>query len=215
MILSTLALAAALLSPPQDSVNAGLAIASHAAQVYRGLSSFRADFVQVIDDAMLGPLTSKGRLLQSGTSKLSMRFTDPSGDALVMDGQALWVYTPSTTPGQVIKLPLPSGPTFGPNVLAWLLDDPVGRYQVSYIRGDYLDGSTVDVIGLVPIDKTLPFSRAVLWLGREDALPHRLELREKNGATRTLTLSRIRTNQPVTDQSFRFEIPGGVRVVER
>lgn len=214
MIIQTLALAM-LLSAPADTTNAGLAIARHAAEVYRGLSSFRADFVQVIDDSMLGQLTTRGRLLQSGTSKLSMRFSDPDGDALVMDGAALWVYTPSTTPRQVIKLPLPSGPTFGPNVLAWLLDDPVGRYRVTYIRPDYLDGSPVDVIGLQPIDQSLPFSRAVLWIGREDALPHRVEVRERSGAVRTLTLSRLRINQPVTDDSFRFDIPNGVRVVER
>jgi outer membrane lipoprotein-sorting protein len=86
---------------------------------------------------------------------------------------------------------------------------------VTYVRPDYLDGSAVDVIRLEPIDTSLPFSRAVLWLGREDALPHRLELRERSGTVRTLTLSRIRTNQPVTDDSFRFDLPGGVRVVER
>lgn len=214
MIIAALALVT-LLTGPADTTNAGLAIARHAAEVYRGLTSFRADFVQVIDDSMLGQMTTRGHLLQSGTSKLSMRFTDPSGDALVMDGAALWVYTPSTTPRQVLKLPLPSGPTFGPNVLAWLLDDPVGRYRVTYVRPDYLDGSAVDVIRLEPIDTSLPFSRAVLWLGREDALPHRLELRERSGTVRTLTLSRIRTNQPVTDDSFRFDLPGGVRVVER
>jgi outer membrane lipoprotein-sorting protein len=214
VIIAALALVA-LLTGQADTTNAGLAIARHAAEVYRGLTSFRADFVQVIDDSMLGQMTTRGHLLQSGTSKLSMRFTDPSGDALVMDGAALWVYTPSTTPRQVLKLPLPSGPTFGPNVLAWLLDDPVGRYRVTYVRPDYLDGSAVDVIRLEPIDTSLPFSRAVLWLGREDALPHRLELRERSGTVRTLTLSRIRTNQPVTDDSFRFDLPGGVRVVER
>jgi outer membrane lipoprotein-sorting protein len=208
---------ALLLAPSQarDSTNAGVAIAKHAADVYRDLSSFRADFVQVIDDSMLGQLVTKGRLYQSGTSKLSMRFTDPAGDAIVMDGQALWVYTPSTTPNQVIKLPPPSGPTFGPNVVAWLLDKPTERYQVTYVRADYLDGSPVDVIRLTPIDQSLAFARAVLWIGREDALPHRVELRERSGTLRTLTFNRIRINQPVTDDTYRFDVPSGVRVVER
>ncbi len=80
--------------------------------------------------------TSSGRLIQAGTARLSMQFADPKGDALVMDGQWLWVYTPSTAPGQVIKMPLPSGPTFGPNVLAWLLDDPVRRYRISFVGAE-------------------------------------------------------------------------------
>ncbi len=216
MLSAALALALTITGPPaQDTTNAGILIARHAAEVYRGLSSFRADFVQVIDDSMLGQLNTRGRLYQSGTSKLSMRFTDPDGDALIMDGQSLWVYTPSTAPRQVIKLPLPSGPTFGPNVVAWLLDNPTERYKVTYVRPDYLDGSTVDVIRLTPIDQTLAFARATLWIGREDALPHRVELRERSGTVRTLTFSRIRTNQAVPEDIFRFDTPSGVRVVER
>lgn len=215
-MLATLLLVCALATPRQaDTTNAGVAIARHAAEIYRGLSSFRADFVQVIDDSMLGQLVTKGRLYQSGTSKLSMRFSDPAGDAIVMDGEALWVYTPSSAPGQVIKLPPPSGPGFGPNIVAWLLDNPTERYQVTFVRPDYLDGSSVDVIRLTPIDRTLAFSRAVLWIGREDALPHRVEVRERTGALRTLTFSRIRTNQPVSDDLYRFDIPKGVRVIER
>ena len=215
-MLVTLALTLVLSAPPApDSTNAGVAIARHAAEVYRGLSSFRADFVQVIADSMLGQLVTKGRLTQSGSSKLSMRFTDPAGDAIVMDGQALWVYTPSTTPNQVIKLPPPSGPNFGPNVVAWLLDKPTERYQITYVRADYLDGSPVDLIRLTPLDQSLAFARAVLWIGREDALPHRVELRERSGTVRTLTFSRIRTNQPIADDLYQFEVPSGVRVVER
>ena len=205
--------AGALFSQGTDSSAA--AIAERAARTYQTLSSFRADFRQIIDDEMLGVMKSRGRLVQSGTGRLSMRFTDPSGEAIVMDGKQIWVYTPSTTPGQVLRLPMPSGPTFGPNVLAWLLDHPAQRYRISYLRSDEYEQRPVDVIALVPLDKALPFSRAVLWLDQGDALPRRLDLEEHSGTKRTLTLTDIRTNARLADDTFRFEVPSGVQIVDQ
>jgi outer membrane lipoprotein-sorting protein len=55
----------------------------------------------------------------------------------------------------------------------------------------------------------------VLWLDRDDGLPRRLEITEHSGATRTLTLRRVRVNQPVPDKTFTFQVAAGVRVVEQ
>lgn len=198
----------------QDTAPNAADIAERAAKVYQALSSFRANFRQVIDDSMIGSFESRGKLIQTGTSKLSMRFSDPAGEAIVMDGKQVWVYTPSTTPGQVLRLPLPSGPTFGPNVLAWLLDHPSERYTTRYVREDLLESRPVDVIALTPRDSTLPFQRAVLWIDRTDALPRRLQLQERSGARRTLTLSRVEINVPVAARTFTFVVPPGVRIIE-
>jgi outer membrane lipoprotein-sorting protein len=61
----------------------------------------------------------------------------------------------------------------------------------------------------------LPFTQAVIWLDREDALPRRLEILEQSGATRTLQLSRLRVNAPIADNTFRFKVPAGARVVDQ
>jgi outer membrane lipoprotein carrier protein len=191
------------------------AIVGRSSRVYRSLSSLRADFVQVIDNPMIDSAESRGTLVQAGEDKLAMRFTDPPGEAIVIDGQHVWIYTPSTTPGQVIRMSVPSGPVYGYNMLAWLLDHPAERYKASYVRTDRLNGRTVDIVQLVPAVPDLPFERAVLWLDREDGLPRRLEISEPSGATRTLTLSKVRTNQKVPKGTFTFEVPSGVRVVDQ
>jgi outer membrane lipoprotein carrier protein len=192
------------------------AIVGRSSQVYRSLTSLKADFVQVIDNPMIDSAESRGALVQAGPDKLSMRFTDPSGEAVVIDGQSVWIYTPSTTPGQVIRAAVPSGgPVYGYNMLAWLLDRPAERYKASYVRGDKLNGRAVDVVQLEPAVPDLPFERAVLWLDREDALPRRLEITEKSGALRTLTLSKVRVNQSVPANTFTFQVPAGVRVVDQ
>jgi outer membrane lipoprotein carrier protein len=191
-------------------------IVGRASRVYRSLSSLRADFVQVIDNPMIDSAESRGTLVQSGEAKLAMRFTDPPGEAVVIDGEHVWVYTPSTVPDQVLRMRLPSGgPVYGYNILAWLLDRPAERYEAKYVRQDRLGGRLVDVVELVPAVPDLPFERAVVWLDRGDALPRRLEILEPSGATRTLTLSKVRTNEPVTDRTFRFEVPKGARVVDQ
>jgi outer membrane lipoprotein-sorting protein len=58
-------------------------------------------------------------------------------------------------------------------------------------------------------------TKAIVWLDQEKALPRRLEIHEESGATRTLSLSRIRVNEPLPSQTFAFKAPKGVRVVEQ
>ena len=191
-------------------------IVGRSSRVYRSLSSLKADFVQVIDNPMIDSAESRGTLVQAGADKLSMRFRDPPGEAVVIDGQSVWIYTPSTTPGQVIRTTVPSGgPVYGYNMLAWLLDRPAERYTASYVRGEKLNGRVVDVVQLVPAVPDLPFDRAILWLDREDGLPRRLEITERSGALRTLTLSKMRVNQSVPASTFTFQVPSGVRVVDQ
>ena len=210
-----LTLAALLIAVPAAAQDAG-AIIGRASRVYRSLSSLRADFVQVIDNPMIDSAESRGTLVQSGEAKLAMRFSDPPGEAIVIDGEHVWVYTPSTVPDQVLRMALPSGgPVYGYNILAWLLDRPAERYEASYVRQDKVGGRAVDVVELVPAVPDLPFERAIVWIDRGDALPRRLDILEPSGATRTLTLSNVRTNQRVAESTFRFEVPRGVRVVDQ
>jgi outer membrane lipoprotein carrier protein len=192
------------------------AIIGRAARVYRSLSSLKADFVQVIDNPMIDSTESRGTLVQAGPAKFAMRFSDPPGEAIVIDGRHVWVYTPSTVPGQVIRLGVPSGgPVYGYNILAWLLDRPAERYQARLLKSEELNGRAMDVVELVPAVPDLPFEKAVLWLDREDALPRRLKITERNGAVRTLTLSRLRVNQAMPAKTFTFEVPEGVRIVDQ
>jgi outer membrane lipoprotein carrier protein len=199
-------------APAQDAAG----IVGRSSRVYRSLSSLAADFVQVIDNPMIDSAESRGTLVQAGEDRLAMRFTDPRGEAIVIDGRSIWVYTPSTTPGQVIRMGVPSGgPVYGYNVLAWLLDRPAERYTATYVRSDRLNGRPVDVVRLDPAVPDLPFERAIVWLDKEDGLPRRLEITEHSGAIRTLTLSKVRTNRSVPEDTFVFKVPAGVRVIDQ
>jgi outer membrane lipoprotein carrier protein len=207
-----LALAAAGPIHAQDAS----AIIGRSSRVYRSLSSLRADFTQIIQNPMIDSTESRGTLTQEGEAKLSMRFSDPPGEAIVIDGQHVWVYTPSTVPGQVIRLAAPSGgPVYGYNLLAWFLDRPAERYKATFLRTEELNGRSMDVVELEPSVPDLPFERAVLWLDRQDALPRKLDITEKSGSRRMLTLSKLQVNRPAPAGTFTFEVPKGVRIVDQ
>lgn len=204
------------LAPAAARAQDANALVGRSSRVYRSLTSLTADFVQLIDNPMIDSAESRGTLVQAGPDKLAMRFTDPPGEAVIIDGRSVWVYTPSTTPGQVIRMSVPSGgPVYGYNMLAWLLDRPAERYTASYLQADVVGGRSMDVVELVPAVPDLPFEKAVLWLDRADGIPRRLEITEHSGATRTLTLSKVRVNRSIADSTFRFQVPSGVRVVDQ
>lgn len=212
LLLALAAASAATTQAPPDPV----ALVRRAGSTYRTLSSLQADFVQVIEDTRMGDsLRSAGRLYQAGQNGFAMRFSDPPDEAIVLDGRFAWFYTPSTTPGQVIRMPMESDPVYGVNLLARILDRPAERYEITPVRSDTLGGRRVSVVALVPRAANVNFRRAVLWLDGEEALPRRIELEESPGARRVLTLTRIRPNAPIPREMFEFRVPRGVRVVDQ
>jgi outer membrane lipoprotein-sorting protein len=190
------------------------AAVARAARVYQGLSSFQADFRQRIDDPMVDHSEARGRLYQSGPSRFAMRFSDPAGGAIVMDGSAVWVYLPDEAPNQVLKYPPPGGATYQQNPLGYLLDRPTEKYRATWLREEPIEGTIADVLLLEPLRGDLGFRRATLWLDRESGLPRKVELDERL-FVRTLTLSRVRTNGTVPASTYVFRVPDGVRVVEQ
>ncbi len=196
----------------QDAV----AAVRRAGTTYRSLTSLQADFIQVIQDPGVGDtLKSTGRLYQAGANAFAMRFDDPPDEAIVIDGKFVWVYTPSSTPGQVIRMRMETDPVYGANLLAKILDRPAERYRPTWLRADTLGGRAVGVVAIVPTGESLNYSKAVLWLDQESALPRRIELTESGGVRRILTLTHLKPNGAIDKTVFEFKVPKGVRVVDQ
>src|SRR5947199_8406510 len=110
-----------------------------------------------------------------------MRFTDPKNDRVVADGHRLWLYTPSTTPGQVIRTAIPGTGTTGPNLIGQFVEHPRERYTARYVRADSLADGPVDVLSLTPRVTDLPHSEATVWCPKRDGLVRRIEIVEGSG----------------------------------
>ena len=188
----------------------------HASASYDTVRTLAADFTQVVDNPMLGdPDTTRGRLYQQRPSFFAMRFSDPQNDRIVADGRRLWLYTPSTTPGQVIRTTIPGTGSTGPNLIGQFVEHPRERYSASYVRRDSIAGVAVDVIALTPRVTDLPYSEAIVWIAKPDGLIRRIEIVENSGQRRTITLKNLTVNKPVPAREFRFAPTSGVRVVDQ
>src|SRR2546428_13841633 len=192
-------------------------ILDRASATYQTITSLSAEFVQIITNPMIGtPDTTRGRLYQMRPSRFAMRFTAPKGDRIVADGRFLWLYTPSTTPGQVIRSRIPEYGTTGPNLIGQFVEQPRERYTAQYVRADSLaETGPVDVIRLVLKGHEQPYSEAAIWVGREDGLVHRVDIEESSGQERTVILRNIRVNRGVPGRELTFAPPAAVRVVDQ
>ena len=191
-------------------------VLDHASAVYQTIASLSADFTQVVTNPMLGaPDTTRGRLYQMRPSRFAMRFTDPQGDRIVADGRFLWLYTPSTTPGQVLRSRIPEYGSTGPNLIGQFVEHPRERYTARYVRVDSLADGVADVVTLVPKTDDQPYNEATIWVGRDDGLVRRLDLVESSGQRRTVLLRGLRVNGGVPGRELTFSPPAGVRVVDQ
>ena len=181
-----------LLHAPAVRAQDAAAVLQRTADAYRRLHSLAANFDQIVSSEMIGTFTSRGTLAQSGASRLAMRFSDPKNEAIVIDGTYIWIYTPSTAPGQVLRMPIARASAYGVNLLGWLLDRPGERYHASFVRQDTVGTTPVDVLHLCRPSTGFRSRRPPLWLARSDALPRRIEVTEPSGNHRTLTLSHLR-----------------------
>src|SRR3954471_5799139 len=126
-------------------------ILDRASASFDTVKTLQADFTQVVENPMLGdPDTTRGKLFQQRPSYFAMRFTEPKGDRIVADGKKLWLYTPSTTPGQVIRSAIPATGSSGPNLIGQFVEHPREQYAAKYVRSDSLADGAADVITLTP-----------------------------------------------------------------
>ena len=199
------------LAAQSDSAKAA-AVLDRLSATFKNLKVLTADFVQIVQNPMTGaPDTTRGKLYQTPPNRFGMRFSVPRGDRIVADGRYLWVYTPSTTPNQVIRAQIPTGGAAGPNLMGQFADRPHERYRSRYVRAD----GGGDVIALIPVEKDQPFQEAVLWVDGKDGVPRRLEFQESSGQRRVLILSGVVLNGDIPFREFTFSVPPGAQVVSQ
>lgn len=188
-----------------------------AVAAYRAVRTLRANFIQVVTNPLTGGTdTARGVMVQRRPAQLAVRFTNPAGDRIVSDGQWLWIYLPSTAPGQVIRMPATRTGAGTPDVAAQFLDRATERYTVSDGGRAVINGRPTRAVVLVPRPgEQAPFSRATIWVDYADGMVRRFRTEEPSGLERTVTILELTKNPPVPDAEFRFSPPEGVRIFDR
>jgi outer membrane lipoprotein carrier protein len=212
--LSILGVSAADLHAQGTAAQRALPILERAAERYREMSGFCADFRQIVQNDILRQTTrSRGELCQMRPDRLEMRFSDPAGDRVVADGTHLWVYLPSIDPGQAIRSNLATHEGRF-DLHREFLTDPGTRYTPTLEAEETIDGRRHFILRLEPKVPS-PYLQARIWVDASDSLIRILEITEDVDFVRRLELTSIRVNPTVPADRFRFTPPAGIQVVVR
>lgn len=184
-----------------------------AARAVAAARTMRAAFEQTVTNPDIRESrTSRGEFAQQGAARFAMRFSDPPGDAIVADGHNVWVYLPSSSRGQAIKLPLVQGAQL--DLVSQLLTSPRTSYRITDGGTAQLAGRTVAIVRLQPRVEGTPFARATLWLDVENALVRQLEAVELSGMVRRIRFTDIRTDVELPKEMLTFMVPPNVKVID-
>lgn len=180
-------------------------------------TTLEAQFDQRIMNPLLGrTASSRGTFLQQKPGRVSITFTEPAGDRIVGDGKSLWVYLPSSTPNQVMKLPADADGAVVADLLGQLLDAPKRTFNISGGEAVTIDGRGTRRVLLVPrVDGSVPFQKATLWLDDKEPRPARVQVIDPQGVERTITLTTWIPNATLPKNAFVFTPPKGVRVITK
>jgi outer membrane lipoprotein carrier protein len=191
-----------------------LALVEGAAARYEAASGLCADFSQHLSVLLLGEeKTGTGRLCQARPDRFAMRFTEPAGDAVVVDGSWVWLYYPSVDAKQVLRFPIAEAPG-GFDFHRELLERPGEKYRLEYEAPEPVGGRDTHRIRLVPRAQ-VDFEAAVVWIAVEDRLLRKVRIEEENGTVRTVTLATVELDPTIPDDWFTFTPPPGAEVISR
>jgi outer membrane lipoprotein carrier protein len=214
--LVSLLAASLVLSAPPVAVSRGQdaeAIADRADRALAALESLQADFVQ----RAVNPILEKteighGTLYYRAPGRYRIDYRYPAGDVVVDDGTWIWVYLPSSQPGQVIRQPADGAG--GANPLTYLRDLRT-LYDATLAGSETVSGEVSDHLTLSPASADAPITDVDVWVGRDSGLVRQVRTRTPDGIEKSYTFTTLRRGASVPDSRFRFSPPRGVEVYDQ
>lgn len=215
MCATALLLPALLSAQSRTATSSPGAMLERTARLYTGTRGLRAEFTQRVKNPLTSSETpSAGSYLQRGPGVFAVSFTQPAGDRIVSDGKTLWVYVPSATPGQVLKMPVGANAPGGVDLVGQFFTTPSRKFTVTDGGSATVNGAVLRKLILVPKSE-MGFGRAVLWVTPSNGALKQLEVTEHSGLVRTLSFSSITRTASLPANAFSFTVPRGITVVDQ
>ena len=213
---STALLLATAFGAPLSAQSADATI-DRAVAAWAKIKTVRGTFEQTVTNSLTGSsANARGTYAQERPNRLAIRFDQPGADAIVADGKVVWVYLPSSAPGQVIKRAATDRSSVPIDLTGQFLDAPRTKYDITAAGTRTVDGHAAHGLTLVPKAGTSgPFTKATVWIDDDDALIREFEEIESNGVTRRVRLTSVEPNAPVARATFNFVVPKGVKIVDQ
>jgi outer membrane lipoprotein carrier protein len=190
------------------------AIIDRAVSAYARLNSMRAEFRQTLTNPLTGnSQTTGGVILRKKPNLLSIRFD--TGDRVAADGSSLWVYLPSSAPGQVMRMPYTGSNASTVDPAEQFLNAPRTRFTVTSSGTGSVGGRATHAVTLVPKRANAPFTSAKVWIDDNDSSIRQFDVETPNGLKRRVVITSFTANPVLSRSSFRFAVPKGAKVVDQ
>jgi outer membrane lipoprotein carrier protein len=212
--LTCFAVAALAAFPAVSHAQSAETILDRAVSAYNRLNTMRAEFRQTLTNPLTGSTqTTSGVLLRKKPNLLSVNFE--SGDKVVADGSTLWLYLPSSVPGQVVRMSYSGENASAFDPAEQLLNSPRTRFTVTSAGSATIGGHPTHAITLVPKRPNNTFTTAKVWIDDKDSTIRQFDLESANGLRRHVVITSFTSNPTLARSSFRFTVPKGAKVVDQ
>jgi outer membrane lipoprotein carrier protein len=190
------------------------AIIDRAVAAYGRLNSMRAEFKQTLTNPLTGnSQTTSGVILRQKPNLLSITFD--SGDRVVADSSTLWVYLPSSVPGQVMRMPYTGSNASTVDPAEQFLNSPRTRFTVTSSGTATVSGRPAHAVTLVPKRANAGFTSAKVWIDDADSSIRQFDVESANGLKRHVVITSFTANPELGRSSFRFTVPKGAKIVDQ
>ena len=186
-----------------------------AVSAYKSIRTMRGTFEQTIRNPLTGTsMSARGDFQQRLPDRISVLFSDPKGDRIVVNGAVAWLYLPSTNPGQVLKVP--SGAGGGSlNLTEQFLTSPATRFRLASAGTAIVGDRPTHAVQLVPKSPIPEFTEATVWVDDANGVIRQFEIIEPTGLVRRIRMVDARVNAEVDASAFTFTPPKGVKVIDQ
>jgi outer membrane lipoprotein carrier protein len=190
------------------------AIIDRAVSAYARLNTMRAEFKQTLTNPLTGnSQTTSGVILRKKPNLLSITFD--SGDRVAADGSTLWVYLPSSVPGQVVRMPYNGGNASTVDPAEQFLNSPRTRFNVTASGTATVSGRATHAVTLVPKRTNAGFTSAKVWIDDNDSSIRQFDVETASGLKRHVVITSFTANPEISRSSFRFAVPKGAKIVDQ
>jgi outer membrane lipoprotein carrier protein len=190
------------------------AIIDRAVAAYGRLNSMRAEFRQTLTNPVTGnSQTTSGVILRKKPNLLSINFE--SGDRVAADGSTLWVYLPSSVPGQVVKMPYTGANASAVDPAEQFLNSPRSRFTIGAGGAAAVGGRATHVVTLTPRRANPNFASARVWIDDSDSSIRQFDVETPSGLKRHVVITSFTANPSLAKSAFHFSVPKGARIVDQ
>ncbi len=173
---------------------------------YQGLTSFYAEFEQILCDEVSGTCSNyTGKVFYAEPGFFRMEIDDPRR-IYIGDGTALWIYSPDEK--RAIKQDMTAVPLhINPDMF---LTDYDERFTAE-LSGDTLGAYEVT---LTPKDETSLYAKIVISISKEKFRITGISIHDDIGSENKYIFEKFETNKKISKDTFVFQPPPGTQIDE-